>query len=84
MGCDYDRDIEPLNVRAHEANLEIDVDVFKDSSIDVGIVKAFEVVHGVEAYQAEALLGIRPTCQCSSFLRKIPRLSTAHILPLVC
>jgi hypothetical protein len=41
-------------------------------------------VHGVEAYQAEALLGIRPTCQCSSFLRKIPRLSTAHILPLVC
>jgi hypothetical protein len=60
MGCDYDRDVEPVNAQAHEASLETDVDVFKGGYMEAFHVKAFEIVYGVTAEQADGLLGKCP------------------------
>jgi hypothetical protein len=60
MGCDYGRDIKPVNFPVHEANLETDVDIFEDGDIDKPIVTAFEIRYGVKVEQASALLRMCP------------------------
>ncbi len=56
LGGVYDKDIDSVNIVAHEGNMKLDVQMFKSDDMEAVYEAAFAAFYGVDVKRAEDML----------------------------